>query len=75
MSPTKYPETPTPKALLDVCDVARMLGLSSRSVWRLRDRGALPQPVRLSGSVRWRRDELDAWIAGGCVPVAKGGAR
>jgi len=49
--------------LLDVRAVARILGCSVRTVWRLRDRGAIPPPVILSsGVVRWRRAALLRWL-------------
>jgi excisionase family DNA binding protein len=62
-------------ALVDVRAVAKLLGCSARHVYRLSDGGRMPAPVRLGALVRWRRQELDAWIAGGCKPVraAKGG--
>lgn len=58
---------------LKVEELAAMLRLSKRSVWRLRSAGALPEPYRIGGLVRWRRADIDAWIAGGCVPPPKRG--
>jgi excisionase family DNA binding protein len=52
--------------LLDAGTVARLLSLSRATVWRLRDAGKLPEPVRIGGCVRWRRSDLDAWISAGC---------
>jgi predicted DNA-binding transcriptional regulator AlpA len=51
--------------LIDVRTVAKLLGCSVRTVWRLRDRGAIPQPLILTtnGLVRWRRSTLLAWIS------------
>ncbi|RJP30925.1 MAG: DNA-binding protein [Phycisphaerales bacterium] len=57
--------------LLTAADVAKLLRLSRRSVLKLRSRGAIPEPVRLGRSVRWRREELARWIAAGC-PAAEG---
>jgi prophage regulatory protein len=54
------------RRLLDVRQVAELLGVSSRQVYRLTDGGALPRPLRLGGSVRWDRDAIDRWIAAGC---------
>jgi predicted DNA-binding transcriptional regulator AlpA len=49
--------------LLDVQAVAELLGCSPRTVWRLRDRGAIPAPIILSsGVVRWRREALLQWL-------------
>ena len=48
-------------------EVAAMLGVSTRTVWRLLSSGQLVEPVRLGGSVRWRLDEVRQWINNGCV--------
>ena len=50
--------------MLAVTDVAGMLGISASSVRRLVRAGTLPQPVRLGGSVRWRRAEVEAVALG-----------
>ncbi len=47
-------------------EVGRLLGVSLRQVWRLNSTGKLPKPVRLGGSVRWRRDEIIAWLGQNC---------
>ncbi len=57
------------KVLIDVRGLARMLHLSHRTVWRLRDAGKLPAPVKLAGCVRWREAEISEWIAAGCPAV------
>ncbi|MFZ1007221.1 MAG: helix-turn-helix domain-containing protein [Candidatus Sulfotelmatobacter sp.] len=57
-------------ALLDVKAVAALLGgCSTRHVRRLADAGKMPAPVRLLTLLRWRRAEIDQWIAGGCKPI------
>ena len=48
--------------LLSVRDVAEVLAISVRSVWRLRAAGLLPEPVRVGGAVRWRRSQIDRWL-------------
>ena len=55
-----------PSALLTVKEVAEMLGLSERTVYRLSDAGNMPSPVKLGAAVRWRVKELDSWIEEGC---------
>src|SRR5262245_57173839 len=55
---------PTPIAV-DANDAAALFGLSSRTWRRLNAAGLIPSPLRLGGSVRWRRDELVAWAAAG----------
>lgn len=73
--PTDSGTSGTPSAeLLNVNAVASLLGISSRQVYRLADRGRMPRPVRLGALVRWRRAELLEWIASGC-PAAKGGGQ
>ena len=67
-----HPPDP-PAALLDVRSVARLLGCSSRHVYRLADGGKMPPPVRLGALVRWPRQSVEAWIAGGCQPVRRAG--
>jgi excisionase family DNA binding protein len=53
-------------ALIDVQQVAELLGCSARHVSRLADRGGMPRPVRLGALVRWNRSAVESWIAAGC---------
>ena len=55
--------------LISVGEVAQLCGLSSRSVWRLADSGAMPRPLAIGGSRRWKESDLRAWLASGCQPV------
>jgi excisionase family DNA binding protein len=61
--------------LVNVREVARLLNCSTRHVFRLTDAGHLPSPVRLGALVRWRKTDVDQWIAGGCQSptMANGG--
>lgn len=52
--------------LIPVRTVAKILGISTRSVWRLHSSGKILPPVRIGGAVRWRSDELKRWVAEGC---------
>lgn len=52
--------------LISVRTVAKILGISTRSVWRLHSTGKIIAPVRLGGLVRWNSDELTQWIKDGC---------
>jgi predicted DNA-binding transcriptional regulator AlpA len=53
--------------LLDVIQAAEMLNISRSTFWTLHDSGRVPRPLRLSPRViRWRREELAAWVAAGC---------
>jgi excisionase family DNA binding protein len=69
MPTTTAPPADTPAAqLLDVRAVAALLDCSPRHVYRLADAGRMPPPVRLGTLVRWRRQDLAAWLDGGCKP-------
>ena len=59
------PDTRMP-ALLSAADLADLLCVSIRHLERLNHRGRLPEPLRLGRSRRWRRGEIDNWIAKGC---------
>jgi len=50
------PEWFSPAAL------AKHLDISLRHVWRLRDSGHLPAPVRLGRLVRWRRAAVEKFL-------------
>ena len=59
--------------LITARKLAQLLGVSTRTLWRLRSAGRLPEPMRLGGAVRWRFDEVREWIAGGCQRTARRG--
>lgn len=58
--------------LLTADELAEMLKVSTRTLWRLLSKGALPEPVRLGGSTRWRLHEVQQWIDEGCPPLVGG---
>lgn len=48
---------------LAAADVRRLTGLSLTTLWRLRRRGELAEPVRLSpGRVAWREADIADWL-------------
>ena len=47
-------------------NVARMMGVSERTLWRLLSGHKLPQPVRIGRNTRWRLSEVTEWIEKGC---------
>lgn len=53
-------------SLLTAEDVAALLKISKRTVWRMRATLQLPRPVKVGGAVRWRQSDLETWIAQGC---------
>jgi len=52
--------------LLTVRQVAAMLKLSTRQVFKLSTSGRLPEPVKLARSTRWRESDIARWIESGC---------
>ena len=51
--------------LLTAEAVADILNVSIRTIWRMIERGQLPEPVRFNRKlVRWRRADVTAWVAG-----------
>ncbi|MCH8829678.1 MAG: helix-turn-helix domain-containing protein [Planctomycetes bacterium] len=64
-------------ALVDVRQVAELLGCSTRHIYRLADAGKMPRPVKLGALVRWNRATLQEWFDTGCPAVrhSTGGTR
>ena len=52
--------------LINAEELARMMNISERTLWRLLSGGRLPQPVRIGRSTRWRLAEVVEWIERGC---------
>ncbi|MBN2294875.1 MAG: helix-turn-helix domain-containing protein [Pirellulales bacterium] len=53
----------TRKRLIPVTEVAVLLGVSIRTVWRMTSEGELPAPVKLSTRVtRWRLSDIEECI-------------
>jgi predicted DNA-binding transcriptional regulator AlpA len=52
--------------LWDAKTLGTILSLSKRQVFRLKSQGKLPKCVRIGGSVRWRRLDIDFWLYLGC---------
>ncbi len=47
--------------LITAKQLAKLLSISPRTVWRLRSAGKLPMPVTFGGSVRWRLSDIALW--------------
>jgi prophage regulatory protein len=62
--------TDTVQTLLTAEEVAAMLGVSERTLWRLLSAGKVPKPVRFGRSTRWKAGEIQRWLERGC-PVEK----
>ena len=49
--------------MLNCREVAKMLGVSERSVWRWSATGVLPPGVKIGSVVRWPRRAIEDWLA------------
>jgi predicted DNA-binding transcriptional regulator AlpA len=55
--------------LIDTKVTSQLLNVSPRTLSRLDQLGAIPQPVRVGQNmIRWRLAEILAWIDAGCPP-------
>ena len=52
--------------LVDIHALAALLGRSVASLERDQAARRLPAPVRIGGSRKWRRAEIEEWVADGC---------
>ena len=52
--------------LLTAKELAEMLALSVRTVWRLKSAGKLPQPVTVGASIRWRISDIERFLNVNC---------
>jgi excisionase family DNA binding protein len=57
---------PTTDRLLTVRQVAGLLGVSTRLIFKLRAAGKLPRDLRVGHAVRFAEQDIRAWIAAGC---------
>jgi excisionase family DNA binding protein len=48
--------------MLKADEVAELLGCSVRTVWRYRDTGELPKPLKVGQLVRWPMEVIEQWI-------------
>ena len=61
---TKAPQ-PKNGLLLDAVGVAELLDCSTRHVENLDSRELMPKPIRLGRLKKWRRSEIESWLAAG----------
>ena len=61
-------EKPKSERLMRLKEVVAETTLCKASIYRLRQEGRFPNPVRLIGrSVAWRREDVERWLNG--LPV------
>jgi len=58
--------------LLFADDVAALLRCSPRTVRRLVQFGRMPGPLKVGRLARWRRSDVERWVADGCPPCRAG---
>ena len=51
-----------PGRLLSVRNLAALLDVDAKTVRRWREAGKLPPALEISGVVRWRPEDIDAWL-------------
>jgi len=61
------PTTKDP-VLITAEELAEMLRISTRTLWRQLSAGQLIEPVRIGGSTRWPLEKVHQWIEEGCPP-------
>lgn len=55
--------------LLNVDQVAELLQCTTMSIYRFSKNGTMPPPTKIGKLSRWKKSELDEWIAKGCPKV------
>lgn len=68
MNVTK-PIEATERLALSAREVAKLLGVSQRHVWKLLASGRIPKPFRLGRAVRWNYPLLRRWCDAACPSV------
>ncbi len=58
--------TETIPHLITAEELAKLMKVSERTLWRLLSGGKLPKPVRIGRNTRWRLAEVTDWIERGC---------
>lgn len=53
--------------VLDANEVAQLLGVSRRTVYRLLDAGDIPKPMKLGNATRWRRKDIELFVEAGSI--------
>ena len=51
-----------PKLLLTYDEVAQTVGVVRQTVWKWVREGNFPQPVKVSGTVRFRARDIEDWV-------------
>jgi len=71
--PSSPPAPAAPPAFLTIDEVAAVLRVSVRSVYRLVEIGRIMPPTRFGALLRWSTAAFNAWIANGSPPFRLAG--
>lgn len=52
--------------LITAKELAAMLDISIRTIWRMCSDGSIPAPFRAGRAVRWRLSDIQHWIRNRC---------
>lgn len=52
--------------LIDTREVAKLLKLSSKTIFVMSRDGRMPPPIKIGSAVRWGYDALKKWVDAGC---------
>ncbi|MCY2992376.1 MAG: helix-turn-helix domain-containing protein [Planctomycetota bacterium] len=66
VKPTPTQAVPDENLLLDTKQVAELLGVGERTLWRWSRSGIAPRPLKIVKTVRWSAVEVREWVAAGC---------
>jgi predicted DNA-binding transcriptional regulator AlpA len=59
---TDATSTPKMDALLPLSEVAAILSVAPRTVWRLASKGAIAPPIHVAGCARWFPRDLNEYL-------------
>lgn len=59
------------ETLIDVPTLAKKLNVHEITIRKWQVNGKIPAPVRIGRAVKWRLQEIEAWIKASCPPRAK----
>jgi excisionase family DNA binding protein len=57
--------------LIDSKQLAKLLRISERTLWKLHHTGEMAPPIRIGRAVRWSLETLKAWIEKGRQPQGR----
>lgn len=64
------PATITP-IVLTASQAGELVGLDGSTIRRNSEAGLFPKPIHIGSAVRWRRAEIEDWLAAGCPAAAE----